>query len=121
MVQREQQKIRKYEFVIQKAKQYIEANYHKRTLQLADVAQHVHMSTSHLSTIFNQETGMGYTDYVGEVRIAKAKDLLANNQLRSAEIAYMVGFSDPHYFYNIFKKVTGMTSGAYRQSLQNNS
>jgi two-component system response regulator YesN len=121
VVQREQQKIRKYEFVIQKAKQYIEANYHKRTLQLADVAQHVHMSTSHLSTIFNQETGMGYTDYVGEVRIAKAKDLLANNQLRSAEIAYMVGFSDPHYFYNIFKKVTGMTSGAYRQSLQNNS
>jgi two-component system response regulator YesN len=114
--QREQQKNQTYESVINKVKNYIKSNYQHRTLQLSDVANHVNLSCSHLSTIFNQETGMSYTDYVCEVRIAKAKELLALGSLRSAEVAYAVGFSDPHYFYTIFKKVTGMTSSAYRTS-----
>jgi len=117
LTKREEQKANKYELLITKVKAYINENYHLRTLQLSDVASHVNMSSSHLSTIFNQETGMSYTEYLSEVRIARAKELLATSTLRSAEISYEVGFNDPHYFYNIFKKVTGMTSSAYRTSV----
>lgn len=114
---REERKVQKYERLISQAKMYIHENYHRRTLQLSDVASHVNLSASHLSTVFAQETGKNYTDYVCEVRIAKAKELLATSSLRSAEIAYEVGYNDPHYFYNVFKKMTGMTSSTYRDTV----
>lgn len=115
---REQRKVEKYELLISKAQGYIRENYHRRTLQLPDVARHVNLSASHLSTIFTQETGISYTDFVCEVRIAKAKQLLTTSSLRSAEIAYEVGYNDPHYFYNVFKKATGMTSSMYREMVR---
>lgn len=112
--QRERRKIQKYDLLIQKAKDFIQANYQKSSLQLSDVAMHLNISTSHLSTIFNQESGTSYTEYVTNVRIQKAKELLLGTNLNSSEIAFKVGYNDPHYFYNIFKKVTGMTSSAFR-------
>ena len=115
--QREQQKNQTYELVINKVKNYIKSNYQHRTLQLSDVANHVNLSCSHLSTIFNQETGMSYTDYVCEVRIAKAKELLALGSLRSAEVAYAVGFSDPHYFYSKYSGVLSAKSGLHQAEL----
>ena len=114
--QREVCKVQKYDYIIEKAKAYIRENFDKNTLQLPDVAAYVHVSAGHLSTVFNQENGVSYTDYVAEVRIDKAKELLKSTDMSSAEIAFHVGYNDPHYFYTIFKKVTGMTSSAYRNN-----
>jgi two-component system response regulator YesN len=113
---RDIRKAQKYISLIEKAKLYIRENYAKSNLQLPDVAAFVNVSTGHLSTVFNQENGVSYTDYVAEVRIQKAKELLMSTECSSSEIAFAVGYNDPHYFYNMFKKVTGMTSTAYRNS-----
>ena len=113
---RDIRKVQKYTSLIEKAKLYIRDNYSRSNLQLPDVADFVNVSAGYLSTVFNQENGVSYTDYVAEVRIQKAKELLISTDKSSAEIAFAVGYNDPHYFYNMFKKVTGITSTAYRNS-----
>jgi two-component system, response regulator YesN len=112
--QRELRKAQKYDVIIEKAKAYIQEHYSESTLQLPDAAAHVGISSGHLSTIFSQESGVSYTDYVTRVRIEKAKEMLRTTEMSSAEIAFTVGYNDPHYFYNIFKKVAGVTSSTYR-------
>lgn len=51
--------------------------------------------------------------YIKEIRMRKAAELIKENQYTMAEIAYMVGFSDPHYFSKSFKSYWGMTSTEY--------
>ena len=83
---------------------------------LQDVAEEVHMSQSHLSTIFAQETGLTFTQYLTALRISKARELLEATEMRSVQIAEEVGYNDSHYFSYLFKKTTGMTPGEYRKA-----
>ena len=82
---------------------------------LQDAAEAVHLSQSHLSTIFSQETGVTFTQYLTALRMAKARELLENSGLRSSQIAQEVGYNDAHYFSYLFKKSTGMTPSEYRR------
>ena len=52
-----------------------------------------------------------------ELRITKAKELLRMTTLRSADIAYQVGYNDPHYFSSVFKKNTGMSPIEFRSQV----
>lgn len=105
----------RYADVILKAKRYIEDNYNNPSVCLHTVAEHVCLSPNHFSTVFSQECGNTFIEYLTEIRISKAKKLLKTTQKRSADIAYEIGFSDPHYFSYIFKKHTGMSPREYRQ------
>jgi len=78
------------------------------------VASIVHESPNHFSTIFSQETGETFIEYLTGVRINKSKELLLTTALRSADIAYEVGFGDSHYFSFIFKKHTGISPREFR-------
>ena len=71
------------------------------------------MSTSRFSSIFKEATGRTFTEVLIEVRIRNAKRLLRQTSLRNYEIAEKVGFSDPHYFSHVFKKMTGKTPKEY--------
>lgn len=106
----------RYGDVILKAKKYIEANYADQDICLHSVADEVHLSPNHFSTIFSQECGITFIEHLTNVRIEQAKKLLKDGQKRSADVAYEVGFNDPHYFSFIFKKTTGMTPRDYRNS-----
>ena len=86
---------------------------------LQDVAGEVGMSQSHFSTVFAQETGITFTQYLTGLRIGKAKELLAATDMRSSEIALAVGYNDAHYFSYLFKKQTGVTPSEYRKSNKN--
>lgn len=55
-------------------------------------------------------TGLAPIMYIKEIRMRKAAELVKENQYSMAEIAYMVGFNDPHYFSKSFKSFWGMTS-----------
>lgn len=57
---------------------------------------------------------MNYVKYLTEKRIEKAKELLANRSLTFYQIANMIGYSDPKYFSQLFKKMVGMTLSEYR-------
>ena len=97
------------------ARAYISSHYSDPNLMLQDVAGEVHLSQSHFSTIFAQEAGITFTQYLTGLRIGKAKELLAGTDLRSSQIATEVGYNDPHYFSYLFKKTTGMTPSEWRK------
>ena len=100
---------------VMRARVYLETHYSDPNLMLQSVAKEVHLSQSHLSTIFAQETGMTFTQYLNSLRIGKARELLETTELRSFQIAEAVGYNDAHYFSYMFKKNTGMTPGEYRR------
>jgi two-component system response regulator YesN len=104
----------RYGDVILKAKQYIEKNYASQNTCLSSVSEEVHLSPNHFSTIFSQECGITFIEYLTEVRIEQAKKLLKNTDMKGSDIAYETGFSDPHYFSFIFKKTTGLSPREYR-------
>ena len=82
---------------------------------LKDVAREVAMSNSRFSTVFAQETGYTFTEYLMALRMSKAKELLKVTSMRSSDVCFWVGYNDPHYFSYLFKKNEGMTPSEYRK------
>lgn len=101
--------------MVTRAKEYINANFSDTQISLNTVAAQVNISPSHFSTLFSQATGETFIEYLISLRIKKAMSLLKTTGLRSSEIAYEVGYNDPHYFSFCFKKETGKTPSEYRQ------
>lgn len=104
----------RYGSVIQSAKEYIEKNFSNGELSLNRIAAHIGVSPSYFSSIFKQETGTTFVEYLTKVRIDKACELLRCTNSRTAEIGEQVGYSDPHYFSATFKKVMGQSPKDYR-------
>jgi len=98
-----------------RARAFLSQHYSDPNLMLQDVAGEVGMSQSHFSTVFAQETGITFTQYLTALRIGKARELLAATAMRSSEIAFAVGYNDAHYFSYLFKKQTGVTPSEYRR------
>lgn len=73
---------------------------------LQDVARAACMSNSRLSTVFAQETGYTFTEYLTALRIGKAKELLRLGGMRSSRCLRR-GVQRPHYFSYLFKKTVG--------------
>lgn len=105
----------RYGEILRKACAYIEENKHRPEITLHDVARHVSLSGNHFCTIFSQEMGVTFTEYLTQSRIKKAKEYLATTTLRTSDIAYQVGYNDPHYFSYLFKKNTGMSPRDFRK------
>ncbi|MBO7632647.1 MAG: response regulator [Lachnospiraceae bacterium] len=105
--------------VISEAKLYMSLHFTNPNLMLPDVAKAVSMSGSRFSTVFSQQTGQTFTEYLMYLRLSKAKELLRTTNERSSQIAREVGYNDSHYFSYIFKKNTGITPSEYRAQYQN--
>ncbi len=114
LVFRDSQTNNPYTGMIREAKEYIGHRYMDTNLSLAEVATHVNLSSSHFSAVFSQEAGQTFKEYLTEIRIKKAKELLRMTTLKSAEISYQVGYSDPHYFSSAFRKNTGLSPTEFR-------
>ena len=101
--------------VIEKARDYIAGNYTEHFISLNTVAKHVNMSPNHFSTVFSQKTGETFIEYLTQMRLNKAKALLKTTAARTSEIAYLVGYNDPHYFSYVFKKNVGLSPKEFRK------
>ncbi len=106
---------KKYTELIAKARKYILENYRNEEMSLLSVAGFVNVSSNHFSTIFRKETGENFIDYVTEVRMDAAKNLLTCTSMKTSEVGFEVGYRDPHYFSYIFKKTQGMSPKEYRR------
>ncbi|MNO36231.1 HTH-type transcriptional regulator YesS [compost metagenome] len=95
---------------------YIEQNY-QSDLSLQEVAGKFYVSREYISRKFKQEYGINFSDYIGSVRIDKAKLLLQNPNLKLSQISEMVGFHDVKYFSKVFKKQVGFTPKDYRTQI----
>ncbi|MFC4101592.1 response regulator [Paenibacillus xanthanilyticus] len=102
---------------VAKAKAFVDARYADPELSLGSVCRHVAMSASYFSTLFKSHAGHTFVEYLTRVRMEQAKALLKLTGKKSSEIAYEVGYADPHYFSGAFKRHTGMTPTEYRQRL----
>lgn len=109
----------KYTDVILRAKKYIDKNFTNPDISLKTTAEAVNFSPNHFSTVFSQECGVTFIEYLTQVRIEQAKKMLANTDMKSTDIAYEVGFNDPHYFSFIFKKTMGVSPREWRNSQAN--
>ncbi|MBW4084376.1 response regulator [Paenibacillus sp. S150] len=100
-------------WIVEKAKRYIEAQY-RTDLKASEVAAWLKITPSYFSYIFKQSTGKGFTEYMNELRIEQAKELLASTHDKVFEIADKVGYKEYKYFVTVFKSYTGMTPKEYR-------
>ncbi len=99
--------------LVRRAKAYI-AGHQADPLRLEDVANAMHVSTFYFCKLFKKATGLTFTDYLGRVRVEKAKTLLLNPHLRVTEIAYGVGFQSLTHFNRVFRKLTGEAPRLFR-------
>ncbi|WP_438349075.1 response regulator [Paenibacillus sp. FA6] len=98
---------------VDKAQKYISNNYHKE-LSIEELSELVDLSASHFCMIFKQVSGYTFLEYLTKCRMEKAKYILKNTSVKVYQIAPLVGYQDPKYFTQVFKKATGKTPSEFR-------
>lgn len=104
----------RYKDIIEAAKSYMQTRYMSEEISLGSVAASVGMSSSYFSSIFSQETGQTFVEYLTDIRMEKAKEMLMCSNKKTSEIGFDVGYKDSHYFSFIFKKTQGCSPKEYR-------
>lgn len=94
--------------------QYIKAHY-ADDLSLEKVASVVYLNAVYFSQLFKHKTGMGYKEYVTQLRMERAKELLADPRLRLVDVAERIGYQDMRHFTQMFRKRFLLTPTEYRQ------
>ncbi|MBB3697072.1 helix-turn-helix domain-containing protein [Flammeovirga yaeyamensis] len=97
----------------------IEKNLSEVEFSIPELAKELDMSNIQLYRKMKTETGMPPVEFVRNIRLQKALDLLKTSDLNISEIAYEVGFNDPQYFRKSFKKQFGQTPTQYRKPIKN--
>lgn len=104
-------------YLIQKVKQYMQDNLQNKGLSIKMMADEVYITPTYLSSLFKKTKGVTIGQYLTELRIKRAKELLADPQWKLYQISEMVGYEDANYFGKIFKKKVGMLPSEYRDSM----
>lgn len=99
---------------IDEIKEYIDQYYYSE-VSLTDLANKYYLNSNYLSQLFKVEVGENFVDYLTRKRIEKSVYLLLNTEFQTYKIAEMVGYIYPRYFYDVFKKILGVTPSQYRQ------
>jgi two-component system response regulator YesN len=106
-----------YSPAIKQAVSFIEGNY-AQDIDLLSLARRVGLSKNHLCTLFREETGQNFVEYLHRVRIAHACRLLETTDSLISEIGLKVGFGDPKYFAKVFQKLQNCPPSEYRARYQ---
>ena len=107
----------KSESIVQKAKAYINAHYDKE-ISLDEMSREYEISPYYFSKLFKDEVGQNFIEYLTQIRMEKAKELLSSSEYTMKEICIMVGYADPNYFSRTFKKNVGVTPTEYKEGVR---
>ena len=100
--------------IIKKTIHHMEQEYQAVSLQSA--ARKVYMTPTYLSLLFKLNTGRTFIEHLTHIRIENAKKLLCSTHYKNYEVAEQVGYQDPRYFSQIFKRKVGLSPTDYRES-----
>ncbi len=103
--------------LVKRAIAYLHQDY-ARPLSRWEIAEGIGVNEDYLSRVFNQELGLSPWDYLNRYRIAQAKERLRQSHDSINQIAQRVGFPDPAYFSRVFRRLTGTSPRAYRDSAE---
>lgn len=99
--------------LMEKAKRFIADHCTEPELNLAVVAGYIGLNEKYFSTRFNRETGKSFVQYLTELRISRAKQLILKTDMRVYEVSDAVGFSSVEHFTRVFKKYAGVSPKSY--------
>lgn len=103
----------KYSAISEKIKKFIQKNYLKN-ISVGTIAEKFNYTPNYISHIFKKCFSKTISDYIIELKIIKARELLTDKNNKIAEIAQTLGFSSTSYFCSVFKKYTLLTPKEYR-------
>lgn len=106
----------KHDKFIENVIKIINEEFYDPNLSINSISDKLKVSSSHLRHVFKQFTNKSISDYINEVRIDNAKDLLKTTSLPVSDICNKTGFINGSYFFTLFKKINGVTPTEYRQS-----
>lgn len=101
--------------VVRQAVRYIEQNYQSR-ISLAEVSRELSVSPSYLSRLFKKDMGINIVNYVNQIKMEKARELMNEGRLSLNEIALELGIQNYNYFYMLFKEIYGITPSDYMKN-----
>ncbi|MEK8131966.1 response regulator [Paenibacillus filicis] len=105
--------------IVDKAKAYAKQHLN-RPISLEEVSEYVNLSKNYFCNLFKEETSLTFWDYLTNLRVDRAKDLLSS-EMKNYEIALTVGYENASYLSKVFKKTVGMTPSEYRRILYEKS
>nr|WP_275446123.1 response regulator [Paenibacillus sp. ACRSA] len=106
-----------YKDIVEQALAYTKEHYADPELSIQKVCGHLHISSGYFCGIFKKEVQLTFLQYVMQIRMEAAKELLRSSELKAFQIAERVGFAEPNYFSFCFKKHTGISPKEYRKQL----
>ena len=104
------------EKIIKRSIEYIKNNF-KGDLTLEIVADYACVSPYYFSKIFKKFTGTNYIDYLTDIRIEKAKEMLRDGRVAVKDVCFNVGYNDPNYFSRVFKKIVGLSPKEFKEGM----
>lgn len=96
--------------------QYMQKNI-CNPITLDEVSDEAGFSRCHFSRIFHSRTGSTFSEYLCEMRIEKAKEMLKDIHMPMKQLCQLSGFSNPAYFAGVFRKKVGVTPSEYRKMI----
>lgn len=101
--------------IVERITGHLAENYMKN-INLKTISAEFSVHFSYISRVFQEKTGTSFTNYLIEIRMRKAKELLLQTNLPVAQVSRLVGYGNEKYFSRSFKKWAGMTAQEYRQT-----
>jgi AraC family transcriptional regulator len=98
---------------LRRAVEYLDSEF-RRSLRIREVADEVGANPTHLSRVFRRHMGVPIGEYVHRLRVRYASEELGRPGARLADVAAATGFADQSHMTRVFKRVTGVTPGAFR-------
>jgi two-component system response regulator YesN len=83
-------------------------------IMMTEVAEYMHMNPSYFSRYFKEDMGISFIDYVKNLKIERAKELLDTSNMKIYEISNTLSYNSVQYFSTMFKSVTGLTPQEYK-------
>lgn len=106
----------RHQKIMRQVMHYMETHYMK-PLTASSLASQFGLSPKYFGVLFKANTGLAVHEYLLDIRMRQAKDLLVHTRMPIKQIAQEIGVCDEYYFAKLFKRHERLTPGAYRSML----